>query len=598
MHPLRRIVATYVTPHLWSYLAGFGFIAVTNWLTVEVPMRIGLAIDAYASGGGVQGHLLAVALMGLAVIVVRTLSRVLIFNPARSVEYSLRVDLFGRLLQHQPSFYGGRSTGDIISRASNDITFARVFVGFGLMQAVNVTVALGLTAWKMLALSPWLTLLAVVPIALSMVLARTGIGRIFHLHRVGQEQLGSLSDHVLASFQGISTIQGFVAEDRFVDRFDERNEALLDTRVKAAFLASVAFPALSLGGSLAVFVLLFVGGPMAASGELSVGQIAAFLTLLGILLPPLRSMGWMISIFQRGQVSLERIFELLDAPVERPEGDTPLDVPQGAPAISLRDLHFAYPDAPDEEVLKGVTVDIAAGSVVGVFGRTGSGKSTLIRLLSRLYNPPAGAVFVGSTDAPVDLCSVDLVQWRAGLSIAPQRAFLFSDTIGQNVELAAQVTADEVDRNLPGSALDRSRRDRVVDLAALAPDLQSLPSGVDTVVGERGIMLSGGQRQRVALARALYKGSSLLLLDDVLSAVDHTTESRLVESLSGSGVLDSRPTTLIVSHRVSAFRGTDLIIVLDEGRLVAQGTHEQLVAEEGPYRDAWLAQRPTGAEAP
>lgn len=577
-------------PHRWSYLAGFVCLALTNWFTVEVPIRIGQAIDAYAGGAAVSPHLIAVAVMGVGVIVVRTLSRVLIFNPARAVEYTVRMDLFRRLLAQQPSFYAGRSTGDIISRASNDISFARVVVGFGIMQAVNVTVALSLTAWKMLALSPLLTAFSVVPIVVSMVLVRGGIGQIFHLHRQSQEQLGALSDHVLGSFQGISTIQGFVAEPRFVEQFDGRNEDLLQTRMRAAAISSVAFPGLSLGGSLAVFVLLFVGGPMAIEGTLSVGQVAAFVTLLGILLPPLRSMGWMISVFQRGQVSLERIFELLDAPLDRPErarAAGPLPAPAGPPALSLRDLRFAYPDAPEDDVLKGISVDIPAGAVVGLFGRTGSGKSTLVRVLSRLYNPPPGTVFVGEAGAPpVDLREVDLDGWRRLLSVAPQRPFLFSDSIGENVELSADPAAGDT-----GLA-----RDRAVELAALAPDLSALPDGVDTVVGERGIMLSGGQRQRVALARALFKGGGLVLLDDVLSAVDHSTEARLVDALVGIGAGGQRPTTFIVSHRVSAFRGADLILVLDEGRLIASGSHEALAAQPGPYRDTWLAQRPAGEE--
>jgi ABC-type multidrug transport system fused ATPase/permease subunit len=346
------------------------------------------------------------------------------------------------------------------------------------------------------------------------------------------------------------------------------------------------------GGSLAVFVLLFLGGPMAIEGSLSVGQIAAFVALLGILLPPLRSMGWMLSVFQRGQVSLERILELFDAPTDRPEGDAPVALAPGPPALSLRDLRFAYPDDPEDDVLKGVSVDVPAGAVVGVFGRTGSGKSTLLRVLARLYNPPRGTVFVGPDNT--DITAIDLDRWRERLSVAPQRPFLFSDTIGENVELSARP-----DREPPeGVAVSGAARDRAVDLAALGVDLEALPEGIDTVVGERGIMLSGGQRQRVALARALYTGGGLLLLDDVLSAVDHSTEARLVGSLVNIGDGGQRPTTFIVSHRVSAFRGADLILVLDDGRLVDSGTHAELAQRPGLYRETWLAQRPSGSEAP
>jgi len=586
------MVRTYAWPHRWSYAAGFAALAATNWLTVEIPMRIGEAIDHYANGADPLPAISWVGAMGVAVIVVRTLSRVLIFNPGRSAEYALRSDLFSHLMRQQPSFYASRSTGDIVSRASSDITFARVLVGFGLMQAVNVTLALGMTAWKLLALSPLLTLWAVLPIGVGMVAVRSAIDRIFNLHRASQEQLSDLSDHILGSFQGIATIQGFNAEPRFQQRFEDRNEALFRTRTTAAALSSVAFPALTLSGSISVFALLYVGGPMAIEGTLSVGSLVAFQGLLLMLLAPLRSLGWMISVFQRGHVSLERIFDLLDVPIDRPEGDSPAELPPaGGPAFRARQLTFAYPDEPDNTVLHDISVDIPAGSVVGLFGRTGSGKSTFIRLLTREHNPPAGTLFVGEQSADTDLTRVDLDAWRKRLAVAPQRPFLFSDSIGENIELSARPDDLASEARTP---VDRVRRDRAAELAALGPDLNALPSGIDTVVGERGIMLSGGQRQRSALARALYKDADVIVLDDVLSAVDHETERRLVDALSSLSVAGRSPTTFIASHRLSALRHADLVLVFDNGRLIDQGSHGQLTTRPGPYRDTWLAQRPEG----
>ncbi|MEC8425282.1 MAG: ABC transporter ATP-binding protein, partial [Myxococcota bacterium] len=395
-----------------------------------------------------------------------------------------------------------------------------------------------------------------------------------------QQQLGTVSDQVLDSFQGIATIQGFVAESRFVERFGVRIQALFRTRMKNALLSSFAFPALALSGNVAVFVVLFVGGPMAIEGELSVGGVAAFVTLLGILLPPLRSMGWMLSVLSRGRASVQRIYELLEAPIDRPEGDNPARQPAaGGPAFSVRGLSFAYPDAPDQPVLKDLSFDVPGGAVVGVFGRTGAGKSTLIRLLARLFTPPAGSILVGQGDDQVDLVMLDLDAWRERLAVAPQRPFLFSDSIRDNVGLADAATDAQIDR--------------AVRQAALGPDLASLAEGLDTVVGERGIMLSGGQRQRVALARALFREQSdVVLLDDVLSAVDHETERALVGALSHVRTGSGRPTIFIVSHRLSAIRHADTILVLDDGRLVDQGGHEHLLDRPGPYREAWLAQQP------
>lgn len=597
-HPIVRMLADYAWPHRYSFAGGSAFLAATNWLTVEIPLAVGGAIDSYASGSDPLSQILSVAAMGLAVIVVRTLSRVLIFNPGRSAEYALRRDIFGHLQALQPEFYATRSTGDIVSRASSDVTYARVLVGFGMMQAVNVTLALAMTAWKLVSLSWLLTLWAVVPIAVGMVAVRAAIGRIFMLHRESQEQLSTLSDHILGSFQGIATIQGFNAEARFLERFDTHNADLCRTRTTAAALGSVAFPGLTLAGSISVFVLLFVGGPMAVRGELSVGDVVAFQGLLLMLLAPLRSLGWMISVFQRGQVSLERIFDILDAPVDRPEGAEPEPAPStGGPAIRVRDLSFSYPGANEDTVLHSISADIPAGSVVGLFGRTGSGKSTFIRLLTREFNPPAGTIFVGDTlqAANTDLTRLDLDDWRRHLAVAPQRPFLFSDSISDNVELAAR--PEPLDREGTGP-IHQQRRDRATTLAALAPDLQGLRDGIDTIVGERGIMLSGGQRQRVALARALYKDADVIVLDDVLSAVDHETEAHLVGALSSIGTDDdsrTRPTTLIASHRLSALRHADLVLVFEAGRLIDRGSHAELVARPGPYRDTWLAQRPKGS---
>ena len=587
-NPLRRVLRTYAWPHRWSYLGGFFCLWVTNQLTVEIPIQIGRAIDALG-GGAAEAATLPIALiagMGLAVIVVRTLSRVLIFNPGRDVEYALRADLFDKLLRLRPDFYASRTTGDLVNRASGDLTYARVLVGFGLMQVVNVTLALGLTGWKLVSVSPTLSLLAVVPIALAMVVVQFAVRKVMDLHRRRQEELGQLSDHVLGSFQGIATIQGFVAEERFKERFDTRNEELFRISMLSSVLGALAFPALLLAGSISVFIVLKVGGPMAIAGELSVGDVAAMATLLGILLPPLRSMGWMLSVLKRGQASLDRIFEILDAPVLCPEGVDPAALPsEGPPGFRIQGLTFAYPDAPEEPVLKDLDLEVPPGAIVGVFGRTGSGKSTLLRVLARHHDPAAGQVFVTAEHGEVDLSTVALADWRSAVAAAPQRPFLFSDSIRDNIALS-----DAPDEDAVG---------RAVSLAALTPDLDGFVAGLDTVVGQRGIMLSGGQRQRVALARALHRqGARVLLLDDVLSAVDHETEQALVDSLSAVGGRTGRPTTFIVSHRVSAIRHADLIVVLEDGRIVDQGTHADLIARPGPYQETHVAQRPDDAPVP
>lgn len=572
---LRRMVQRYAWPHRWSFLAGAICLLVTNWLTVTIPIQLGRGVDALTDGGDVGSIALTIAGMGLAVVAVRTMSRVLFFNPGRDMEYRLRGDLFEHLLRLQPRFYAGHRTGDIVSRASNDITWTRAMIGFGLMQLVNTTVAITMTGWKMLSISPRLTLWTIVPIGVSLAVIQLFLKRLFDLQKQSQEELGEISDHVLGSFQGIATVQGFAAEQAFSDRLHERNYAWLVTTMRLSVIRSLAFPLLGLAGGLAVFVLLYVGGPMAVVGPLSVGDLAAFATLIAALLPPLRSLGWMLSVLQRGKAALDRIFELLDEPIDRPEGDTPEEQERGnPPAVAVRALNFAYPDRPERFVLTDINLDVPASSVLGVFGRTGAGKSTLLHVLARLYDPPNGTVSVDESD----INALDRAEWRRRLAVAPQRPFLFSETIADNIALGTTFDMDAVQRAASDAALDS--------------DLRVFAEGLETVVGQRGIMLSGGQRQRVALARALMRNADLVLLDDVLSAVDHRTEAQLVSSLRGTGRdRKAPPTVVIVSNRISALRHADTIVVLDEGRVVDQGTHSELASRDGVYRDVWEVQR-------
>ncbi len=577
--PILRLLKDYAWRYRWSYLAGTLFLWVTNYLTVSIPGQIGHAIDALRGDQPLGRYVAAIAIMGISVIVVRSLSRILIFNPGRHLEYFLRKDLFAHLLRLQPSFYATHKRGDIVSRASNDITWVRTLVGFAGLQAVNVTLAIVLTGWKMVSLSPRLTLMVLLPIMVGVGLVQFGIRRLFHLARRSQEQLGEISEHVLGSLQGMAAIQGFAAEDAFVERFEARNRDWLRTGMRLALIRSIALPVLVLSGGVAMFALIAVGGPMVLGGTLTVGQLAAFTALLTVFLPPLRSMGWMMSVVQRGRAALERIFELMDAPVERPEGEEGRVLEAGrGPEIELRDLRFAYPDEPDRLVLDGLTATIPAGAVVGLFGRTGSGKSTLLRLLARIYNPPRGSIFIDGAD----LTTLDLESWRRRLAVVPQRPFLFSDAIESNVALEAD----------PDDRLVR----RAIGMSALEGDLEILPDGLETVVGERGIMLSGGQRQRVALARGLYRGGDLLILDDVLSAVDHYTEAQLVETVAGLARRPEAPTVIISSHRLSALRHCDEVLVLDGGRLIDSGPHDELVKRPGLYRDTWMVQSQRAAD--
>lgn len=582
LNPNLLFFRQYVMPYLWWFVLGTVCLLITNWLSVQIPLQLASAIDAIRAGqrqgAVIQAAIVSIAWMGIGVILVRTLSRVLFFTPGRQIEFALKNDLFASLLRQQPSFYGKWQAGDIISRSSEDMTFVRVYVGFGSLSVVNTGMALVMTGTQMFFLSWQLTLLVLLPIAIALGLVQFGIYQLFQKMTESSEQLASISEHVLSSLHGMQTIQGFRAEEAFTKRFVEKNLLYAQTSLYIAKIRALVLPVLGVGGALCIYILLAVGGPMAIRKELSVGELVAFTTYVAYLLMPLRSLGWIMSVFQRGQASLRRVLELLHTPPECPEGAHPIGIPVEQPLhIEVRDLSFAYPDAPDQPVLRHIHAHFPAGAWIGIFGRTGAGKSTLLRVLARLYNPPPGTVFLND----IDITSVDLQAWREQMAMVPQTPFLFSDTIRANIGMDQEGVRDE-------SLL------RIVQQAALDRDLSAFPEGLDTVVGERGIMVSGGQRQRITLARALLRPHRILLLDDVLSAVDHQTEKKLIQTLEDIATTASssgdRPTVILVSHRLSALARCDKILVLEQGELVDAGTHEELLERPGPYQESWLHQ--------
>lgn len=575
---LRRFSARYVAPRWRWYVAGTAAVVATNWMAVRIPVELAHGLDGLraAQQGSVTTAALHIALLGAAIIVVRTASRLWFFTPARDIEFDLREDLFARMLALQPDFYATFRTGDLLSRATTDITFARAFAGFATLQGANILAALATSIGQMASFSPLLTAVAAAPIALGFVVVQQGSARLMTLQRDTQRQQGLYADQLLGALQGISTVQAFNVEGPFAARLGEQAGVLRTNNVALARLRALVFPLFTVSGGVAIGLLLGVGGQQVADGALTAGQLAGFVSLVAYLIMPLRLLGFLLPVFQRAEASLERIHAIFDAPLARPEGPNPASLPSPhAPSLEVRHLTVRHGDGPP--VLDDVTFDVPAGGALGVFGRSGAGKTTLLRVLARLQNPPPGTVRVDG----VDLTALDLDAWRERVVVVPQTAFLFSETVAENVALGR-----------PDAAVGPA-----VEAAALAPDLAALPNGLQTVVGERGIVLSGGQRQRVALARGLAHAAagagSLLLFDDVLSAVDHHTEQLLVRTLLGRepGSTAPRPTCVLVTHRMSALQRCDTVIVLDAGRVVASGTHAELVARPGIYRDAWDAQQ-------
>lgn len=607
MNLVLRFFKRYLRRNLPQYVFGLAMLVATNYAVVRIPTLIGRALDALGpTGGGLAvGRSIALELMlwALAVVVVRTLSRVLFFNPGRDVEFRLGVDLFTHLLAMQRPFFLRRKIGELVSMATNDTMSVRLLVGFAGLQIFNVAVAIPMHLAQMLATDAVLTLWCVGPIALGAFYTQLVVRRFFTLIRGSMEQLARLSDRMLESYAGIGTVRAHAAEDALLRRFDERNDPYLELQLRLSSQRAFAMPVLSLSGLVATALVLWVGGDRVIAGEMQVGAIATFTTLLASLVALLMALAWVLASISRGFVAISRIDEVVATPDGLPVPSASLAL-QRPPALELRGLTFTYPGTATP-ALQDIDVALQPGQTLGIFGRTGAGKSTLIHLLSRVYTPPVGAVLVDG----VDVTAVPLAELRGGLAVVPQDPFLFSTTLRDNIRLQGERSGHVRGED---AEPDRSRSrgvqpdvsdptlDAVLAAACLAEDVKALPEGLDTVVGERGVTLSGGQRQRTALARALYRRPALLLLDDVLSAVDQGTEMKLVAAIRqlheaplpvGQVRTDRStspglpPTTVIVSHRTSVLEHADVILVLAEGRVVERGTHAGLLAQNGVYAE-------------
>ncbi|MCB9705938.1 MAG: ABC transporter ATP-binding protein [Myxococcales bacterium] len=593
MRLILRFFARYAARNLPQYALGLVMLLLTNYAVVRIPALIGAALNtlgeaseaAISAGQGLASEMM---LWALVVVVARTLSRTLFFNPGREVELRLAVDLFRHLIALPRPFYVRRKIGELVSVATNDISSVRLLIGFAGLQICNVVVAIPMHLGQMWSTDPVLTLWCLAPVSLGAIYMWRVVGSFYTLIRRSLERLAALSDRVLETYAGVATVRSHAAEEAMIRRFEDRNQEYLDLLMTVARLRAFAMPVLTFSGLIGAGFVLWVGGDRVIGGELQVGDLATFTTLLISLVGLLTAVAWVLTSISRGIVALGRI----DGVMETPSGIPPATDTYALarpPALELRDLTFAYPGS-EEPALRGISARVAPGGTLGIFGHTGAGKTTLIHLLGRVYEPPAGTILVDGHD----VSAMDQARLRQGLAVVPQDPFLFSTTVRDNIRLRGErsghVRGDDGERGAndewaraPDPALDR-----VLDAACLGDDLKALPRALETVVGERGVMLSGGQRQRVALARALYREPALLLLDDVLSAVDQGTEARLVAAIRGLHSPDAGvqvPTTVIVSHRTSVLEHADEILVIEGGEVVERGTHAELIARGGVYAE-------------
>lgn len=558
----------YLKKYRYKVALGFLMVICTVITSTFSPWVLKYVVDDLIKGIAAEKlPLYAAIILGISVLegFFRFWMRRILIGVSRYIEYDLRNDFLVHVQNLSLSFLHTKSTGDIMSRATNDLNAVRSVLGPGIMYSMNTTTVAIIVTTILIKLNWQLTLLAYIPLVLVSVTAKRFGSRIHDRFEEIQAQFSNLSTKAQENISGIRVIKAFAREDSEIAEFGKLNIEYVRRNISLIRLWGLFFPLMTALIGMSSVVLLWFGGRQVIQGKLTMGEFVAFMGWLAKLTWPTMAIGWVINIFQRGSASMGRILDIMETPLDI-HNETGASAPEHLQgALEFRGLSFRYPDA-QNPVLRNINLSIPGGSTLAIVGPTGSGKSTLVNLIPRLFDPPPETVFIDGQDVR----RWPLSELRKNIGYVPQETFLFSETIRENIAFGSH------------TGLEDSAVQWAAQVSQIAEDIDSFSKKMDTYVGERGITLSGGQKQRVAISRAVANLPSILIFDDSLSNVDTYTEERILGELAK--VMNHR-TTILVSHRISTVKAADWIIVLKEGEIVEQGNHESLMAQQGAYAE-------------
>lgn len=561
-----RYIKSFFKKYLINYILGIMALLVVDYVQTRVPIIVGNIIDRIELGkmdaDYVRSSIMKLFAIAGTIYGGRILWRYFIFGTSRSIERDMRNDMFGHLEKLSAGFYHQHGTGEVMAYMTNDLEAVRMALGPGILTLCDVIALGSITVFNMVTeIDPLLTVAAVIPLLLIAVSVRF-MGRELHSRFAKkQEAFAQMSNFVQESLSGIKVIKSFVQEDKSNKSFEKQNKDTYKKNIDLSVIQTLMHPFMQMISGAALAVAIGYGGYITIKGRITLGEFSAFIQYLGMLVWPMMATGITINLFNTGAASLERVEKILNEPVEIKDTENQ-SVENISGSIQVRNLSYRYPGT-DKYVLRDIDFSVEKGQTLGIIGRTGSGKTTLVNLMLRIFEPDMNTIYMGG----FHILDIPLKVLRKTIGYVPQDNFLFSDTIANNIDFGLR--SGRIDK------IELAARDAVVH-----DNIAEFKHGYDTLVGEKGVSVSGGQKQRISIARALIKDPEILILDDSVSAVDTDTEEKILKTLEERR---KGKTNIIIAHRISTIQNADIIIVLDEGKIVEKGTHQQLIQLDGLY---------------